>query len=306
MRDGEEILAGMRDHMMRNAIDPIKAMVRSGGMPPDVALAMVLDATDQYSEDGHRPEFKRFKENMGKIFENEVFFKSNFNISPAHEGTYREPSYTDPHFFFKLYEHFGSKEYNSPEELREIVEGILKEKKILEIGCGPGFGLHVFKDLGAEPTGVELDERYKGEIPEVDIRYGNATNIGELCKDEKFDIIYSKDFFCTAVIDPKDSVKVANEMFKVTANEGLGFHIINYLKFNYAVREFGPWIDAFKRGENMDYWERWFEDIPDEEKANWCNKSSLDPQYLIRAGFNIEQYKFDNDDLVMITSKRLE
>jgi hypothetical protein len=47
------------------------------------------------------------------------------------------------------------------------------------------------------------------------------------------------------------------------------------------------------------------DNLDDETKEDilWTNKSTLDPQYLVRTGFKIKEYTMENGDLVIVTKK---
>src|SRR3989338_2067740 len=293
-------------YMARRAIETIQAMVMNGAIDPTIAISLVAETTDQFSDRDYRPEYKRFREKMGKIFENELFFDAGYSDDSAIGFRYRESSHVDPHFLFKLYEHLRGREYDSPEQLKEAMQELLEDKRLLEIGCGPGFGLKVFQDLGAKVTGVELRRDYDSKIPNLDIRYGNATNLDELCKDDEFDIIYSNDFFAQACIDERDANRVAKVMHDRTKEGGHGIHLVTYEQINPIMFEFGSWLYAFEKGQDPERWEREYSsNLSDEEmeEMSWTNRASLDPQYLARQGFKITEYGIENGDLVIVTKK---
>ncbi len=297
-RDIPRIIAEM-------ALEPIKAMVRNGAMHPHEALAFVGRELGHYSNHDYDPAYKKFVQNQDVIFEEEVHFPANYQTTTSFGYIYTESSHVDSHFLFQLHQQFNGPDYDSPEELKESLQDILKDKKLLEIGCGPGFGLKVFQDLGAEVTGVELRNKYKNRIPDLDIKYGNALNLSELVGDQKFDIIYSSDVFATACINHEDSSRIAYNMYEQTANNGKGFHFVTYTYFHPVFLDFSTWIQSLEMGALGPSHFNWFENLSPEQREDhsWSNTVSLDPQYLIRAGFNIKNYNKENGDLVILTQK---
>ncbi|MFH1421059.1 MAG: class I SAM-dependent methyltransferase [Candidatus Aenigmatarchaeota archaeon] len=295
----------LQKDMLRSALEPIESMVRSGSIDPQTAIGLVIKAVGQFSDENYKPEYKRFRENMGKIFENELFFDAGYRSGSAIGFKYRESSHTDSHFLFKLYEHLRGREYDSPEQLKKAMQELLENKRLLEVGCGPGFGLKVFQNLGAKATGIELRGDYGGRIPNLDIRYGNAINLDKLCKDEEFDIIYSQDFFAQACIDERDANRVAKAMYNRTKDGGQGIHLVTYEQIHPFVAEFGGWLDAFQKGQDLERWQRLYDNLSDEEREEelWTNRASLDPQYLARQGFKIIEYGIEDGDLVIVTKK---
>jgi len=290
----------MMRYMAKRAIEPIKAMVENRHISPEMALGLVAQSLGQFDESYCSPEFRRFKENSGKIFESEAYFESEYPDVPGVKPyKYARASRADVNFFLKLVE---GAEYSSPEELRAKAERALKGKRILEIGCGPGFALKVMQDLGAEPVGIEIRDMHKGKVPGLDIRYGDAADLGELCNDDKFDIIYSNNFFATAVIDFKTASRIARETREVIKDDGVAMHFVDYEKMNPVFAEFAAWVNSFQRGGVFyDVWESMFEkkDAYEQDDMMWVNTCSLDPQFLLRAGFRVDEYAIQNGDLVI-------
>ncbi|MDP7520992.1 MAG: class I SAM-dependent methyltransferase [Candidatus Pacearchaeota archaeon] len=301
----------LQKYMAREATEPIKFMVQNKTIDPDAAISLVAHATGQFSDEEHLQEYKRFKKNSGEIFKNEITFKAGYDSGSGLGYIYRESSLTDMHFLFKLHQYFGDKDcysrflYNSPKQLKNNLNNILENKEILELGCGPGFGLKTFGNLGAKAVGVELREDYKEKIPNLDIKYGDAINLDEMCKGQKFDIIYSYDVFAEACIKQKKANEMAKEMYNKTKDGGYGFHFVKYEKFNPIFKEFSDWLQGHLRNVDSEWQRSWYDNLDDETKEDilWTNKSTLDPQYLVRTGFKIKEYTMENGDLVIVTKK---
>jgi hypothetical protein len=139
----------------------------------------------------------------------------------------------------------------------------------------------------------------------LDIKYGDAINLDEMCKGQKFDIIYSYDVFAEACIKQKKANEMAKEMYNKTKDGGYGFHFVKYEKFNPIFKEFSDWLQGHLRNVDSEWQRSWYDNLDDETKEDilWTNKSTLDPQYLVRTGFKIKEYTMENGDLVIVTKK---
>ena len=158
------------------------------------------------------------------------------------------------------------------------------------------------QNLGAEAMGLELRTDYKGKIPKIDIRYGNAINLDKLCENESFDAIISNSVFATACIQREDATKIAGKMYDKTKENGLGIHVLSYEKMSLPLVLFRSWILERKGAES---WLSMIKDLEQDEIENslWTNECSLDPQYLLRTGFKIEEYGIDSKNLVIALRK---
>jgi len=301
----------MKKYMMRRAIEPIQGMIRAGMLEPKMAVTMTVEATGGFSDRDHSPEYKRFKENLSEVFKDEIYFPASYMDPYGSYGyNYVAASKNLPHFLFKLYDSIkGKKKFDNPQELKKKLMRILKDKRLLEIGCGPGFDLKVLQDLGAKATGVEMRRDYEGRVPELDIRYGNALNLDQLCRGDEFDIIYTSDVFASACVNDEDGRRIAKQMYDATADKGKGFHFVAYEKLDELVHVMQSWISDFEKGFGEDgpsqrYWES--NDDFQKEDICWTNRCTLDPQYLLRFGFNLDQYAIEDGDLIIRTSKEEE
>jgi ubiquinone/menaquinone biosynthesis C-methylase UbiE len=114
--------------------------------------------------------------------------------------------------------------------------GNLKERKILEVGCGAGFWLREFIKWGANPPnlhGIDLiPDRIahaKNLCPAaVTLRCGNAESLN--FSDGFFDLLLQSTVF-TSILDYKMKQRIASEMLRVLKPDGLilwyDYHINN-------------------------------------------------------------------------------
>lgn len=298
-------LKQMQRWMMRRALEPIQSMIESGQITSDIALGLMAQQSGQFSGREDTPAYKRFKENSGLIYTNESFFDVNYRSEHGDTYQFRPASNHDVHTLYKLYQHLSGKKYSSPEQLKEVMRGLLDGKRILELGCGPGFNLKVLQDLGARVSGIETRQNLIGGVPDVDVRLGDAEHLDDVFGDEKFDIVYSREIFCTAVMDQEKSGRIARQTYGHTTDNGTAIHQITYEKMDLPFYLLGFWISNREAGRNHEALEEHFWDMPEEEreKAMYTNRCSLDPQDLVTPGFKIKEYSVENGELNIVAEK---
>lgn len=298
-------LKNMQRWLMRRALEPIQSMIESGQITPDMALGLLAEQSGQFQGKGDTPEYKRFKENSELIYANEPFFDANYRMETGDVYKFRPASHHDVHTLFKLYQHLSGKEYDSPEQLKEVMRETLDGKRVLELGSGPGFNLKVLQDLGARVSGVEVRRNLIGGVPDVDVKYGDAEHLDDVFSDEQFDIVYSRDLFCTAIMDQEKSGRIATQTYRHTNDGGTGVHQITYEKMELPFYLLGLWISNRETGRNHQAMEEHFWNMPEEEreKAMYTNRCSLDPQDLVILGFKVEEYSVENGELNIVVRK---
>ena len=114
--------------------------------------------------------------------------------------------------------------------LRQHGLGSLKEKRILEIGCGTGYWLRELLKWGAQPenvAGLELLPELVSEARRlcpggVTVEQGSATHLE--FADRTFDLVLQFTVF-TSILDKALQAQIATEMIRVLKDKG---HIIWY------------------------------------------------------------------------------
>lgn len=295
----------MERWVMKRSLEPIESLVESGALKPDIALSMLTKQFQNFSEDSHTTEFRKFKANSGLIYRDEVFSDTSYVDDCGGTYIFRPPSHIGVLNLYKLHQHLSGGEFDSPESLMEIMQGLLKGKRVLEIGSGPGFNLNVLKKLGAEVSGVELRRELVGKLPEIDVKVGDAANLDKMFGKELFDIIYSTDFFCKAVIDEQKATEIAYRMGSQTRAGGISIHQMSYEKMALPVFLFSMWLSNRQVGRDHKTMEDWFWNEPKWSRNDmlYTNRSTLDLQDLLRGGFGLKEYSIENGDLNIVVKR---
>lgn len=103
---------------------------------------------------------------------------------------------------------------------------ILKNKKILHIGCGYGYFLEVIESLGAVPFGVEPYCSFPDTLniikAKIEDLQNNNSELSKKLKDEKFDVIVAHDLFLFSIIINKENAhKIAKSLKKYLNKKGV-------------------------------------------------------------------------------------
>jgi SAM-dependent methyltransferase len=119
----------------------------------------------------------------------------------------------------------------------------LDTKLILDVGCGTGFWLREFIQLGARPenlVGVDLLPDRIGKAKQlcpqsIRLQCGSAVELS--FPDSTFDLVFQATVF-TSILDPRLKQQVASEMLRVVKKDGLilwyDYHVNN--PYNRDVR----------------------------------------------------------------------
>jgi ubiquinone biosynthesis O-methyltransferase len=120
---------------------------------------------------------------------------------------------------------------NFNELTEQVLQQIIKDKKILDVGCGEGFGSHFFSMLGANVVGIDLHE---GIITYANEKYSkknctfqvmDVTNLS--FQDNSFDIVIGMDIL-EHIEKPE---KLINELTRVSKPKAKIFLLTpNYIK----------------------------------------------------------------------------
>lgn len=285
---------------------PFKAMVKSGKVSPEKALELVAQKFGGSPEDS-TPAYLKFRGNASLIYANEPFFDLSYPLKSGDLYTFTPASQQNIHLLFELYWHLSGADYGFPEELREIMRKLVGGRRVLELGCGPGYNLKVLQDLGADVYGVEARKELVGGVLDVDVRCGDAEDLDKIFDSEEFDLIYSSDLFCLhAVLDKEKSIKVAEAAYRHTREGGLGIHQIIHEKISLPLYLFGVWLsdrEVGRRGDGSMENHFWSLNNEGKENALYINKCSLEPQDLVEVGFDVKEYSIENGRLNIVVVK---
>jgi len=119
----------------------------------------------------------------------------------------------------------------------------MKDKHVLDVGCGFGTDLIRARDLGAICYGIDASEEFinmaRNKLPVASLRVGFMENLPY--KDEQFDVVMSRYVIQTS----PDVPKCLDEMVRVLKTDGT----LIYLTVD-PIRTF------VEKGENSDYFEQ--------------------------------------------------
>lgn len=152
----------------------------------------------------------------------------------------------DFHNFQKQY----IEKYPTANTMRNILinQVSLKNKKILDIGCGSGIDLQFFNEHNAKCFGIdispELVEIGKKELPTAEIIKGTFNYLP--WKNDMFDVVWSK----YALQHEKDINFSINEIYRVLKNNGTAF-----IQVTHPMRTAGmiSTNNYFNNGELVNY-----------------------------------------------------
>ncbi len=100
----------------------------------------------------------------------------------------------------------------------------LRDRLVLEVGCGTGQWFSMFQAFGVSPeriSGIELDQNRaavcRQKFPRADVREGDACQLP--WHDEFFDVVLQSTVF-TSLLNPLTKQRVASEMLRVLKSDG--------------------------------------------------------------------------------------
>ena len=272
-------------------LEPFKNMVKSGVIEPELIAPYIAHCLGNF-EFEKSPEFAKFEE-MLEIDDSDYVevnaggLITNYRHHPA--------SKTLPPYLFHLHNQTG-KEFGNPAELKSQLEEMLEGKKILELGSGPGYDARGLQDFGAEVVAMDTTV-YDHEA--VKVTHGDVSNLHHFVNTD-FDLVYSKDFFCTVMIEGKRAQKALSEACEVTKKGGQHYHAMTYVKMHPAVLEMERWAqENYGNRFGMLQPLKGFE----LECSRWTNDSSCDPQMFLRKGMELTGYNIERGELVITARK---
>lgn len=242
-------------------------------------------------------------------------FKTRYRaVTPVKFGNHNAACLED--FNYELTRGYASMLYHLMRHLTNVNGGETKQgieqlarqtfrgKKILELGCGPGFFLYTLRELGAEVTGLDLNDKDKDKIEaaNLDVRFGNAKELTRLVENKKYDVIFSKDFLSFAVTRD-DAYPIMEQVYSSLKDRGLTLHQINYGRS--SEQDYLEHVAKFCGEGKLDYnkFKREFESLGTEEKEMLLRRNifNIGPASLDKIGFTpLTSYLFDVQEFLSI------
>lgn len=123
-------------------------------------------------------------------------------------------------------------------------EGLLKNKKVLDLGCGEGKDLQYFKEQGARIYGIDISERMielaQKNLPDAQIKLGLFEKIP--FEKDAFDVVASKYALQTSgTIDP-----TYKEIHRVLKKDGVAILVMTHPIRQFMEKRY-PRKDYFKK-----------------------------------------------------------
>lgn len=153
--------------------------------------------------------------------------------------------------FSKIYsDNFESQDEVGNKRFYEFLSSIdLKNKNILDIGCGDGADLVNFEKMGAVPFGVEPSEKFvksaKQKYPHLTILIGKGEELP--FADKNFDIVVSKYALQTSSNIPK----ILEEIARVLKAGGYFIFLSKH-----PLRQFLEKINTYRESKDINYFEQ--------------------------------------------------
>lgn len=140
----------------------------------------------------------------------------------------------------------------------------LKGKKIIELGCGPGYFLDFLKSLGINAKGIDPRFRKREKI----IRKDAKIALREM-KGNDIDLIVSVNLFADGIISEKDASEIMMYSHRCLKKKGKIVNVVNFQKV-----EEGELLKRLgRKEENFDRFKRWWEGLNKKEKEALLDKN---------------------------------
>jgi len=191
----------------------------------------------------------------------------------------------------------------SPEEIEYLARKAVSGRRILELGCGPGFFLYVLKQLGAYVTGVDKNESFREQTAKAGLNVicGDAKNLQDLVSGKQ-DIVISKDFLSLAVTRD-DAGPIMEASFRAMKPGAIALHQIEYSKMPEE-KYFAMIDEAGKKGADAEKIKRNFSELPPEQRDMLLRKNifNISPAHIEQIGYKlITGFKHDLQEFLTLT-----
>jgi SAM-dependent methyltransferase len=193
----------------------------------------------------------------------------------------------------------------SPSEIEKVARRAFSGKRVLELGCGPGFFLYTLRALGADVAGVDVSDKFREQTGQrqLNVSYGDARDLVGVVGEKRFDIVFSKDFLSFSVTQD-DAEPVMKGVHSVLRPGGLTLHQIDYSRkdetaYFAMVEKIAPTaLDRVKK--------KWLELEPEQkEMLLRPNVLNISLEHLERLGFRpLTRYRLDSEDWLTIVLRK--
>lgn len=232
-------------------MDPLAfdKMVRKRFNTPQ-ELVQLTTALTQFENTDYKnwPEdYQKFRTLSADWFKNEKQFYSpalsvykEFDLGGQTEKAeflHEPPSITYPPLFAEIYKALGGRLDISVDEFARSSKKILQGFHGLEFGCGPGFGLKVLKDLGADVSGVDK-ENFAAQPKGLNIMHSDILNVGKYRGrlKHKPNVVYSLDLVEGEIFDSADEAgKIIEAGNALLDSGGLQIHMVPCVKLSRRI-----------------------------------------------------------------------
>lgn len=232
-------------------LDIVLADVVAEGSADEVLKQWVSRMTvcETYEDSSYDKKYQTFK-NLTTLFQDEAhFYKPTQYIFAKNEEenfpfTYQPPSVSYLPLFVELYKLYGgdfafqrSDTTGQEQELSHKMKEKLGKLHILELGSGPGFGLHAIRKVVKSAIGLDK-ERFKEQPKTVSIVQGDAIHADQIkaITQKRYHLIYSLDMIEGEIFANKeDAARVIRSAHNLLAPGGLQAHSIPYKPYSRKV-----------------------------------------------------------------------
>lgn len=188
----------------------------------------------------------------------------------------------------------------SKDELEWKIRKTFKGKKMLELGPGPGFFMHMLKEFGADVYGIEPSEEHKKQAEQAGLQIQTGT-AETLDMPEEFDIIYSKDVLSFAVTKNK-AESIMKAVHKNLKQGGLTVHSIEY--YRLSEEEYFRFVEKSAGKEHAERMKEHWKTTDEETKEIALHKNVLNisMEHLEELGFKpLTGYRLDPNQFLTIS-----